>query len=122
MSGAALAGPMEGEIKRMSRAFWLLIGLLTLLGCATVPEQLDTTGAYAVLKLPASIRLLEMDARPIESTTHIDAFRMPPGRHVLQLAHLNAGSDGSAAHDGQLAAPFTLDVHAGLVYVLESKT
>ena len=106
----------------MSRAFWLIVGFLALLGCTTLPEQTDTTGAYAVLKLPPSIRLMGIDTRPIESPTHIDTFRIPPGRHVLQLAHLNAGSDGSAAHAGQLASPFTLDVHEGMVYVLESKT
>ena len=106
----------------MLRVVWLMMGFMTLLGCATVPEQLDTAEAYAVLKLPASIRLMEIDARPIAATTHMDTFRLRPGRHVLQLAHLNAGSDGSAAHDGQLAAPFTLDVREGMVYVLESKT
>ena len=102
--------------------FWLIMGLVTLFGCTTLPEQPTVSGPYALLTFPASIRLLALDEQSFETPTRIDAIRVPPGQHILRFVHVNAGIDGSAEHAGQLASPFTVEVHEGLVYQFESKT
>ena len=68
------------------------------------------------------MRLLSLDEQKIDTLTHLNQLRVTPGQHTLRFMHLNAGVDGSADHAGQLAAPFPLDVHAGLAYHFESKT
>ena len=64
---------------------------------------------------PSFSQLLEQKAR--------DMVRRGRQRGpFLRFIHVNDGIDGSADHAGQLAAPFSLDVYAGLTYHFESKT
>lgn len=103
-------------------AFWLIMGLAALFGCTMLPEQPTVSGPYAMLTFPASMRLLALDEQSFDTPTRIATLRVSPGHHTLRFVHVNAGSDGSAEHAGQLAAPFTVEVHEGLVYQFESKT
>ena len=101
---------------------WLMLGLVAMFGCTTLPEQPAVSGPYAILTFPASIRLLALNEPSFDSRTRIDTLRVRPGQHTLRFVHVNAGIDGSAEHAGQLAAPFTVEVHEGVVYQFESKT
>jgi hypothetical protein len=109
-------------VRRPVCCLWLAAGLLALLGCAAVPEPPVTSEPYAVLAFPASMRLLAVDEQPVESRTRLATLRVHPGQHTLRFMHVNAGSDGSAEHAGQVADPFKLAVQEGLIYHFESKT
>jgi hypothetical protein len=111
-------------VKWFTCCLWIMAGVATLLSCATlpVPEQPQPSAPHAILEFPLSMRLLRIDDRQIDSLTHLGQLRVKPGQHTLYFMHLNAGVDGSADHAGQHAAPFTLDAHAGITYIFESKT
>jgi hypothetical protein len=109
-------------VKETVRCLWLAIGLVYILGCATLPDQPEVSAPYAVLEFPASMQLLILDDQTVDSRTSVKTLRVSPGRHILHFVHINAGVDGSVEHAGQHAAPFTLDVHEGLTYHFESKT
>jgi hypothetical protein len=68
------------------------------------------------------MRLLSLNDQQIDPLTRLKQLRVAPGQHTLRFMHLNAGVDGSADHAAQIAAPYTLDVHAGITYHFESKT
>ncbi|MGQ4808291.1 hypothetical protein NKDENANG_01672 [Candidatus Entotheonellaceae bacterium PAL068K] len=102
--------------------YLVVAGLLSVLGCATLPEQPAASDAYAILKFPASMRLLSLNEQEMDSRSQVASLRVRPGNYTLHLIHINDGVDGSSAHAGQLAAPFTLGVREGLTYHFESKT
>ena len=97
-------------------------GLLCVLGCASLPEPPVASGAYAVLRFSASMRLQSLDGHQMDSRSRAATLHVPPSRHTLRFVHMNQGVDGSSDHAGQLAAPFTLEVSEGLTYHFESKT
>ena len=101
---------------------WLMLGLMAMFGCTRLPEPPAVSGPYAILTFPASMRLITLDEQSFDPRTRIDTLRVSPGQHTLRFMHVNAGSDGSAEHTGQLAAPFTVEVHEGVMYQFESKT
>ncbi|MCZ6874683.1 MAG: hypothetical protein O7G88_14325 [bacterium] len=107
-----------------TRWLWLFLGLAYLLGCTTLPtpQQPERAATHAILTFPSSMRLLSLNDQQIDTLTHLSQLRVPPGQHTLRFMHRNEGIDGSAEHAGQLAAPFILDVHAGITYHFESKT
>jgi hypothetical protein len=109
-------------VKKSIVSLCLVTGFLYTLGCATVPESPKASGPYAVLKFPPSMQLIAVDQQAAESRRHVSTLRLTPGKHSLRFMHINAGIDGSAEHDGELAYPFTLDVQEGMVYQFESKT
>lgn len=104
------------------RWLWLAAGLLSILGCATLPEPPVPSGPYAVLEFPAAIRLLALDDWMVDPRIQHQTLRVNPGRHTLQFAYVAASAGGSRLHDGQHAAPFTLDVQAGVTYRFVAKT
>ena len=101
---------------------WLAVGLLYMVGCTTLSVQSVPSAPYAVLEFPASIQLLALDDQAVDTRTRRTTRRVNPGPHVLQLMYAAVGSDGSNAHDGQHAAPFTLEVREGFAYHFVAKT
>ena len=100
----------------------LLVGLFSLLGCTTPPRQPAVSEPFALLKFTPAMHLLAIDDQTVDARFALDSLRVRPGQHILRFVHVNAGPDGSAAHAGQAAAPFTLDVQEGLTYQFEAKT
>jgi hypothetical protein len=100
---------------------WLILigGILGLLGCATLPEQPGQAQPYALLVLPPdAIRLMALDAQPVDPRARVDTLRVTPGLHSLRLVYIGS----SASHAGQEAAPFRLEMQAGHKYLFEAKT
>jgi hypothetical protein len=93
--------------------------------CASVPVQIDappTSETYAILQFSSAMQLVAFDDRAIDASQPIRTLRVRPGSHTLRFVHRNDGPEGSAAHDGQTAEPFTLEVHEGVTYDFEAKT
>lgn len=108
---------------------WLALPLslcLWLLGaCAAslpAPEQPSPDAPYALLQFSAAIKLLAVDEQTFDTRARVQALRVSPGQHTLRFAHVAAGPDGSTAHAGQHASPFTLNAEAGKIYQFEAKT
>lgn len=106
-------------MKKQRWWLWLAVGLLSILGCATLPELPVPSGPYAGLEFPAPIRLLALDDQAVDPRTQRHTLWVNPGRHTLQFAYV-AGD--SRLHEGQHAAPFTLDVQEGVTYHFVAKT
>jgi len=96
----------------------LLASCCMLLGCVTMPAQPDTTQPYARLVLPDTIRLLALDTRAFDARLRLTDLRVTPGTYRMRFAY--AGP--SAAHAGQQADPYMLEVQAGQQYVFEART
>ena len=111
-------------MQRKTLRLWLFLGFAYLLGCTTLPapKQPERSVPHAILTFPSSMRVLSLNDQQIDTLTHLNQLRVIPGQHTLRFMHRNEGVDGSAEHAGQLAAPFILDVHAGITYHFESKT
>lgn len=111
-------------MRHMTRGLWLVAGLLAVLGCATAPTpgQPEPSEPYAAIELPASVRLLGIDDRRIDARSQVTTLRLAPGRHTLRLAYTAGGAGASPAHDGQVAAPFPIDVRAGHTYRFVART
>jgi hypothetical protein len=100
----------------------LVIGLLSILGCATPPEQPAPSEPYALLSFPTTVQLLALDTQQFDTRFPVQTLRVRPGQHTLRLVYVATGADSSATHSGQPAAPFTLDVQAGMTYHFVAKT
>jgi len=100
------------------RLLVLIVGLLGLLGCATLPEQPGETQPYALIVLPEAIRLLALDTQTVDPRLRLREIRVTPGPHSLRFAY--AGS--SPQHAGQQADLFRLEVQGGYRYLFEAKT
>jgi hypothetical protein len=98
------------------------LGLLAILGCASLPEQPATSSPYAILSFPTTIQLLALDAQQLDTRLATKTLRVSPGQHTLQLAYTATGPGSSATHHGQPAAPFTLVVQQGMTYHFVTKT
>jgi hypothetical protein len=109
-------------VKLQGRRMLLVIGLLSILGCATAPEQPAPSGPYAVLSFPTTMQLLALDSQQFDTRFPVQMLRVHPGPHTLRLAYAATGAGSSATHSGQHAAPFTLDVQAGMTYHFVAKT
>lgn len=109
-------------MRYMLWALWLASGVLSVLGCATVPTEPEGGGAYAVIELPAVIRVLALDDRQVDHPAGMTTLHVSPGRHRLQFAYAAVGVNASPEHDGQVIDPFFLDVRAGHTYRLVAKT
>ena len=113
---------------RLPRPLLVLLlssGLGWLVGCANVPVQIDAPPAsepYAILQFSRAIQLIAFNDQAIDPSQPIRTLRVRPGLHTLRFVHLNDGPEGSAAHAGQQADPFTLEVHEGITYAFEAKT
>lgn len=105
---------------------WLLSsGLAWLVSCATAPVHLDappTSEPYALLQFSRAMQLIAFNGQTVDSSQPIRTLRVRPGSHTLRFVHLNDGPEGSAAHAGQTADPFTLEAHEGVTYAFEAKT
>jgi hypothetical protein len=101
---------------------WFVLGLLAILGCASLPEQPATSSPYAILAFPTTIQLLALDAQQLDTRLTIKTLRVSPGQHTLQLAYTATGPGSSATHHGQHAAPFALAVQQGMTYYFVAKT
>jgi hypothetical protein len=104
------------------RYVWLIIGFLSLLGCASLPAQPSPASPYAVLSFPISIQLLALDTQRFDPRFPVHSLRVDPGQHTLQFAYTATGPGHSASHNGQHAAPFTLKVQEGITYHFVAKT
>ena len=94
-------------------------------GCAkpqALPPQPPLSEPFAVLKFSSAMKLIALDDQVIDSSQPIHTLRVQPGSRQLRFVHLNNGPEGSAAHAGQTADPFTLDAHEGVTYEFEAKT
>jgi hypothetical protein len=94
-------------------------------GCATVSVQIDappTSKPYAMLQFSSAMQLIAINDQTIDSRQPIRTLRVRPGSHTLRFVHLNDGPEGSPAHAGQTADPFTLEAHEGVTYEFEAKT
>ena len=111
-----------GGVPAKKHHVWLVIGLLSLLGCASLSEQPSPSSPYAVLSFPASIQLLALNTQQFDPRFPVTRLRVNPGQYTLQFAYTAVGPGHSASHNGQHAAPFTLDVHEGLIYHFVAKT
>jgi len=100
------------------RLLLIIGGLLGLLGCATLPEQPGEAQPHALLVLPEAIRLLALDAQPLDQRLRVSAIRVTPGPHSLRFAYVGR----SAQHAGQQVEPFRLETQAGHRYFFEAKT
>ena len=100
----------------------LIIGLLSLLGCASLPAQPSPASPYAVLSFPIAIQLLALDTQQFDPRFPVNRLRVNPGQHTLQFAYTATGPGHSASHNGQHAAPFTLEVQEGMIYHFVAKT
>jgi hypothetical protein len=109
-------------MRRIARTLCLAAGFLYIFGCATAPTPPEPAGPYATLELPAVIRVLAIDDRQIEGHSPMTTLRVAPGRHLLRFAYAAVGIEASPEHDGQVAEPFPLDMHAGHTYRLIAKT
>jgi hypothetical protein len=101
---------------------WLAVGVLSLWGCATPSAPPTPSAPYAMLELPASIRLLTLDNQAVDARTQRQTLLVSPGRHTLQLMYVAMGTNDSRMHDGQLAGPVALEVQEGFRYRLMAKT
>jgi len=113
------------RLPRPLLALLLSSGLGWLVGCASVPVQIDvppTSEPYAVLQFSSAMQLMAVNDQTIDPSQPIRTLRVRPGSHTLRFAHLNDGPEGSAAHAGQTAEPFILEVHEGVRYEFEAKT
>jgi hypothetical protein len=109
-------------VRAKGRHVWLIIGLLSLLGCASLPEQPATSSPYALLSFPTTIQLLALDAQHFDSRFPVNALRVSPGQHTLQFVYVATGPSSSTTHNGQHAAPFTLQAQEGMTYYFVAKT
>lgn len=113
---------------RLSHPLLVLLlssGLGWLVGCASAPVQMDappTSEPYAILQFSSAMQLIAVNDQAIDPSQPIRTLRVRPGSHTLRFVHLNDGPEGSAAHAGQQADPFTLEVHEGVTYEFEAKT
>ena len=113
------------RLLRIPFALVLGLSLWFLWSCAPVansPEQPPLTEPFALLQFSAAMQLTAVDNQPVASRQAIRTLRVRPGVHTLRFIHVNDGPEGSADHAGQLAAPFTLETHAGITYEFEAKT
>jgi hypothetical protein len=99
-----------------------VLGLFSICGCASLPEQPAISSPYAILSFPTTMQLLALDTQQFDSRFAVNALRVSPGRHTLQLAYTATGPGGSATHNGQHAAPFTVEVQEGRTYYFMAKT
>ena len=99
-----------------------VVGLLSILGCASLPEQPATSSPYAVLSFPPTIQLLGLDAQQFDARFAVNTLRVSPGQHTLHLAYVTNSPGSGAMHRGQHAAPFTLEVQEGTTYHFVAKT
>ena len=100
----------------------LIIVVLSLLGCASLPEQPATSSPYAMLSFPTTIQLLALDAQHFDSRFPVNSLRVSPGQHTLQFVYVATGPGSSTAHHGQHTAPFTLEAQEGMIYHFVAKT
>jgi hypothetical protein len=113
----------KGSYVRAKRQHVLcVVGLFSLLGCASLPEQPTTSSPYAILAFPPTIQLLGLDAQQFDTRFAVNRLRVSPGQHTLQLVYVATGPGSSAAHHGQHIAPFTLEVQEGTTYHFMAKT
>jgi hypothetical protein len=106
----------------MERHVLLVIVLLSLLGCVSLPEQPATSSPYATLSFPTTIQLLALNAQHFDSRFPVSSLRVSPGQYTLQLVYVATGPGSSTTHNGQHAAPFTLEVQEGMIYSFVAKT
>jgi hypothetical protein len=109
-------------MQAQKRHVWLMLGLLSLLGCASLPAQPPPSSPYALLSFPISIQLLALDTQQFDPRFPVNRLRVNPGAHTLYLAYAAIGPGHSASHNGQHAAPFTLEVQEGMTYHFVPKT
>jgi hypothetical protein len=81
-----------------------------------------TSEPYAILQFSSAMQLTAFNDQAIDPSQPIRTLRVRPGSHTLRFVHLNTGPEGSTAHAGQQADPFTLEVHEGVTYAFEAKT